>query len=110
MLKNLNDKLKLMRATRENCEELAMTMGFLEGGAIKTLRSHLRKYYDDHENDTLRNNVDQEIAALIELAEKNRKNEDIINQVGIGLNGEVEEEHKGEEVDSSGQFAHLNWL
>ena len=62
MLKNLNDKLKLMRATRENCEELAMTMGFLEGGAIKTLKSHLRKYYDDHENDTLRNNVDQEIA------------------------------------------------
>jgi hypothetical protein len=38
-----------------------MTMGFLEGGAIKTLKSHLRKYYDDHENDTLRNNVDLEI-------------------------------------------------
>jgi hypothetical protein len=69
MLKNLNDKLKLMRATRENCEELAMTMGFLEGGAIKTLKGHLKKYYDDHDNDTLRTNVDTEVTALIDLAE-----------------------------------------
>ena len=37
MLKTLNDKLKLMRATREKCEELAMTMEFLEGKAIKNL-------------------------------------------------------------------------
>ena len=35
MLKALNDKLKLMRATKERCEELAMTMEFLEGGQIK---------------------------------------------------------------------------
>lgn len=58
MLKTLNDKLKLMRETREKCEELAMTMEFLEGGAIKNLKIHLKKYYEDHENDTLRNNVD----------------------------------------------------
>ena len=58
MLKALNDKLKLMRETREKCEELAMTMEFLEGGAIKNLKIHLKKYYDDHENDNLRNNVD----------------------------------------------------
>jgi hypothetical protein len=38
MLKALNDKLKLMRSTRENCEELAMTMEFLEGGAINGLK------------------------------------------------------------------------
>ena len=35
MLKALNDKLKLMRATKEKCEELAMTMEFLAGGAIQ---------------------------------------------------------------------------
>jgi hypothetical protein len=33
-------------------------MEFLEGGAIKNLKIHLKKYYDDHENDNLRNNVD----------------------------------------------------
>ena len=32
MLKALNDKLKLMRATRVNMEELNTTMSFLEGG------------------------------------------------------------------------------
>ena len=37
MVKTLNDKLKVMRATREKCEELAMTMEFLEARAIKTL-------------------------------------------------------------------------
>jgi hypothetical protein len=57
MLKALNDKLKLMRATRENCEELAMTMEFLEGGAIKGLKIALKKYFDDHEDDSLRDNV-----------------------------------------------------
>ena len=51
MVKALNDKLKLMRATREKCEELAMTMEFLEGGAIKALKTYLKKYNDDHEND-----------------------------------------------------------
>lgn len=29
MLKSLNEKLKVMRSTREKCEELAMTMEFL---------------------------------------------------------------------------------
>ncbi len=51
MLKNLNEKLKVMRSTREKCEELAMTMEFLQGGAIRTLRNHLKKYHEDHEND-----------------------------------------------------------
>jgi len=35
-----------------------MTMSFLEGGELKTLKGHLRKYYDDHENDALRETVD----------------------------------------------------
>lgn len=65
MVKALNDKLKLMRATREKCEELAMTMEFLEGGAIKQLKQHLRKYNEDHENDSLRTNVDNEVTSLI---------------------------------------------
>jgi len=47
-----------MRETREKCEELAMTMEFLDGGAIKNLKIYLKKYYEDHENDNLRNNVD----------------------------------------------------
>ena len=83
MLKALNDKLKLMRATREKCEELAMTMEFLEGGAIKNLKSCLKKYYDDHEDETLRTNVDNEATALIELADSNRKAEDLLNKEGI---------------------------
>ena len=79
MLKTLNDKLKLMRATREKCEELAMTMEFLEGGAIKNLKVFLKKYADDHENDVLRNNVDQEAIKLVELADKNRKDEVLLH-------------------------------
>jgi ferric iron reductase protein FhuF len=73
MLKTLNDKLKNMRATRIKCEELAMTMSFLEGGAIKTLKSHLRKYNDDNDNDQLRENVDAEVNSLINIADLKRK-------------------------------------
>ena len=61
MLKTLNDKLKLMRSTREKCEELAMTMEFLEGGAIKGLKLHLKKYHDDVDNDIFRHNVDKQV-------------------------------------------------
>jgi hypothetical protein len=78
MLKSLNDKLKLMRTTRIKCEELAMTMGFLEGGAVKLLRGYLKKYYDDPENDQARLNVDNEAQALIEKADKNREQEQIM--------------------------------
>tara|TARA_B110000285_G_C15054274_1_gene578677 strand:- start:483 stop:707 length:225 start_codon:yes stop_codon:yes gene_type:complete len=73
MVKALNDKLKLMRATREKCEELAMTMEFLEGGAIKALKQYLKKYNDDHENDSLRTNVDNEVTSLINQADECRK-------------------------------------
>lgn len=83
MLKALNDKLKLMRATRENCEELAMTMEFLEGGAIKGLKSALKKYYDDHEDEGLRNNVDKQCTALIDMADSKRKAEDLLKTAGI---------------------------
>ena len=77
MLKSLNEKLKLMRETRMQCEELGMTMGFLEGGAIHNLKQHLKKYNDDHENDTLRTNVDNEVQELIRLADEKRKSEDL---------------------------------
>ena len=66
MLKTLNDKLKLMRATRVQCEELYMTMEFLEGGAIKQLKVNLKKYYEDDDNDTLRITVDNEVSSLID--------------------------------------------
>ena len=79
MVKALNDKLKLMRATREKCEELAMTMEFLEGGAIKQLKLYLKKYNDDHENDSLRTNVDTEVTSLINQADESRKQQDILN-------------------------------
>lgn len=92
MLKALNDKLKLMRATREKCEELAMTMEFLGAGAIKTLRVHLKKYYEDHENDNLREKVDKEVTSLIDLADKNRKNENILQGNVVEPNSKVEEE------------------
>lgn len=105
MLKNLNDKLKLMRATRIKCEELAMTMGFLEGGAIKYLKQLLRKYYDDEDNDEARNNVDNEIGDLISVADQNRKSEDLLSKV------KVEEEKKmSHDKGEDSKFGHLNWL
>lgn len=81
MLKTLNDKLKLMRATRMQCEELAMTIGFLEGGAIKNLKNYLRKYNDDPDNDTQRTNVDKEVEFLINKADQYRKEEDLLSKV-----------------------------
>ena len=125
MLRSLNDKLKLMRSTRENCEELAMTMEFLEGGAIKTLKGHLRKYYDltanmikdrkyydEHENEIHRVNVDKEVTSLIDLADQNRKKEDILHSGQIsGLNTNQEEEEKKQVTqDISDKYAHLGWL
>lgn len=83
MLKALNDKLKVMRTTRENCEELAMTMEFLEGGAIRSLKQALKKYYDDHEDESLRSNVDKLAQGLIEQADNKRKAEDLLNSAGI---------------------------
>ena len=100
MLKALNDKLKLQRATKERCEELATTMEFLEGGAIKTLKSHLKKYKADFDNDALRTNVDNEVIRLIEQADNNRKDEDLLNQGGLGgIGKDMNEEEKVEEND-----------
>ena len=108
MLKTLNEKLKLMRATREKCEELAMTMEFLQGGSIRILRLNLKKYYEDHDNEMLRNNVDMEVMRLIELADVNRKDEDLLHQHDAGA-----EEQKANESNTDGQenqFGHLAWL
>jgi hypothetical protein len=90
MLKALNDKLKLMRGTRIKCEELAMTMSFLEGGAIKALKAALRKYYEDHDNDSLREAVDKEVDLLLKQADEQRAAEDLIHLVG----GKETEEEK----------------
>jgi len=94
MLKALNDKLRLMRSTREKCEELAMTMEFLDGGAIKKLKSFLKNYYDDHENDQYRTNVDNEVIRLIDVADKNMKEEDLLGNAPRNGNGKDEEEKK----------------
>ena len=56
-------------------------MGFLEGGAIKQLKGHLKKYNDEHDNDELRTNVDNEVTRLISLADEKRQEEDILSQV-----------------------------
>lgn len=88
MLKTLNDKLKLMRNTREKCEELSMTMGFLGGGAIKNLKVSLRKCYEDNEDERVRSNVNQEITRLINIADINRQAEDLLHS------GAYEEEKK----------------
>lgn len=104
MLKQLNDKLKIMRATREHCEELAMTMEFLEGGAIKPLKQALKKYYQDPDNGSLRENVEAEVSALIETADKNRKDEDLLHS-GTLL---AQEEEKASEADQ--KYGYLNWL
>jgi len=109
MLKQLNDKLKLMRSTRIKCEELAMTMEFLDGGAIKPLKGHLKKYYEDHEQEQLRNNVDKEVENLINIADQNRKQEDVLGGV---INQDLEEEKKQQEANdmSDSKYGHLSWL
>lgn len=71
-----------------------MTMEFLEGGSIWALKGNLKKYYDDHENETLRNNVDKEVTALIELADKHRKDEDLLHSVKINFESSKIEEEK----------------
>ena len=88
MLKTMNDKLKLMRSTRERCEELSMTMGFLGGGAIKNLKVSLRKYFEDNEDERIRSNLQQEITRLINIADINRQAEDLLHS------GAFEEEKK----------------
>ena len=109
MLKTLNDKLRNMRETRIKCEELAMTMSFLEGGEIKTLKSYLRKYNDDNDNDQLRENVDTEVNSLINIADLKRKQEDLLGVIG----GDKEYEEKKAKHDaemSDSKFGHLSWL
>jgi len=111
MLKALNDKLRLMRGTREKCEELAMTMEFLDGGAIKRLKGFLKNYYDDHENDTYRTNVDNEVIRLIDVADKNMKEEDLLgNGPATGQDKNEEEKKQGDDDTSSQQYGHLVWL
>jgi hypothetical protein len=69
-------------------------MEFLEGGAIKQLKNNLKKYFEDDDNDTFRVNVDNEVSALIELADKNRKDEDLLNKEGIIGGGDDDEEEE----------------
>jgi hypothetical protein len=96
-----------MRSTREKCEELAMTMEFLEGGAIRSLKGYLRKYFEDHENDDLRTNVDNEVTALIEQADSNRKDEDLLNSGKIGGHIKESEEEKSRCEESVKGQGHL---
>jgi lantibiotic modifying enzyme len=105
MMKNLNEKLKVMRATREKCEELAMTMSFLEGGDIKPLKLALKRYYEDHENEELRTDADKLVLQLIEMADKNRKNEGM-----SGILGSHEEERKIFVESDENRFGHINWV
>ena len=69
-----------------------MTMEFLEGHAIKALKTHLKKYHEDVDNDSLRNNVDKQVQALLDLADKNRKAEDVLG--GMKADGNDTEEEK----------------
>ena len=112
MLKTLNDKLKLMRSTRLQCEELAMTMEFLEGGAIKQLRTNLKKYHEDDANDQLRKNVDNEVQALIDKADRNRKEEDLLHSGAIANADDHEEEKKQEPTSPTEdtKYGYLTWL
>ena len=105
MLKSLNEKLKLMRVTRSRCEELAMTMGFLEGGAIKPLKPLLKKYNEDVDNDEARTNVDNEVAELISQADLNRQAEDLLTKVK-----EEEEKKQYSDTGSNSKYGHLGWL
>lgn len=106
MLKILNDKLKLMRDTRIKCEELAMTIGFLEGGAIRGLKGYLRKYIEDTDSTTYRANVENEVAALIAKADEKRKQEDLLSKVIH----ESEDKKAHNQMDEEGRYGHLSWL
>ncbi len=55
----------------------------------------MKKYYDDHENDVFRINVDNEVTGLIDLADQNRKDEDLLHSDQIqGIKIENIEEEK----------------
>jgi len=79
MIKTLTEKVKLITATRDKCEELAMTMEFLKAGTIKPLKVALKKYSEDYENNQSRERVDKIVMQLIQLADRNRKEEGILN-------------------------------
>lgn len=104
MLKQLNDKLKLMRNTRIKCEELAMTIGFLEGGDIRSLKVLLKKYYEDPDQDEARESVDKEVDELIQRADQNRQSEQIMDKIKT----KEEEEKRPSNQDS--KFGYLSWL
>ena len=55
----------------------------------------MKKYYDDHENDLFRTNVDNEVTRLIDIADQNRKEEDLLHSDQIqGIKVENIEEEK----------------
>lgn len=78
------------------------------------MKQHLKKYIEDHDNETLRTNVDNEVQRLINTADKNRTNEDLLNQGGgiAGIGKDKDEEEKVEENsnDSSANYGYLGWL
>ena len=78
-------------------------MEFLDGGAIKPLKSHLKKYNDDPDREVLRLNVEAEVRRLIELADANRTKE-------AAGNSEKEEMKVSELPDSGSKHGYLGWL
>lgn len=80
-------------------------MEYLEGGAIKMLKGHLRKYYDDPENEQLRINVETEVKRLIDIADAKRTQE-----TGQDLTDQNEERKEYEKEDNSSQYGNLGWL
>ena len=103
MLKQLNDRLRLMRATRDRCEELSQTMEFLDAGAIRPLKSHLRRYNDDSEKEQLRLNVEAEVSRLVDIADARRTKE-------AAGSTEPEEVKQAELADSGSKHGYLGWL
>lgn len=87
-----------------------MTMEFLEGGAIKQLKVHLKRYYDDHDNEQLRGNVDKQVTSLIDLADKNRKAEDLLNPSNFPGDKNEEEKIGMSDAESDSKYGHLGWL
>lgn len=59
----------------------------------------------------MRTNVDNEVTALIELADSNRKKEDLLSSVQLdGFNSKSEEEKIPSTVNDDTKYGHLAWL
>jgi hypothetical protein len=71
---SLNYKLTLAKKVKDKLDELSLQMDFADGGAIKTLRTLLRNYVDNPDEEYNKNSIDAEVSKILEKIDNNKKN------------------------------------